>query len=187
MHAKASVVGGARNRRDVLRGTTSAAVPIVRVLETHEGADRKVDVCGPDRFAHLLGRQEAAFGFHRPHLDSPDERRAPDLVVVDVGVQVEDDLLTRLGLGEHRDEVSLRARRHVESGLLACPLGGQGLQALDGRILSPHIVADLGSAHRLAHLGRRGSEGVGAEVDDVVHSSSSVYFCARRRWAARRP
>ena len=45
--------------------------------------------------------------------------------------------------------------RDEERGLLAQPLGRQRLQALDGGIFLPHVVADLGAGHGLAHLGRR--------------------------------
>ena len=71
------------------------------------------------------------------------------------------------------------------AGLLAQPLGRHRLQALDGGILVPHVVADFGAGHGLAHLGGRQGQRVGAEIDEVVHGCLDLDV--RRRWAARRP
>jgi len=44
----------------------------------------------------------------------------------------------------------------------------QALQALDRRILLPHVVAHVRPRHRLAHGGVGEGQRVGAQVDDVV-------------------
>src|SRR5437660_880893 len=62
-----------------------------------------------------------------------------------------------------------RSRTTSEAGVLARALRGHGFQALDGGVLLPHVVADLGARHGVAHLGGRQRERVGAKIDDVVH------------------
>ena len=80
--------------------------------------------------------------------------------------------------------IALRAAGDEQARLLAQALGGHRLQALDRRVLLPDVVPHLGAGHRLAHLGRRERERVGAKIDDIVHGG---YLWARRRWTARRP
>src|SRR5262249_307689 len=47
------------------------------------------------------------------------------------------------------------------------------LEPADGRVLLPHVVADLRAGHRLAHGRGRDREGVRPQVDDVVHRPTS--------------
>ena len=79
----------------------------------------------------------------------------------------------------------MRAGGDEEPGFLAQPLGGQRLQALDGRILLPDVVTDLGARHGLAHLRRRKRQRVGAEVDDVVHGDYLLRPSSARAGRAR--
>src|SRR5262245_8606859 len=90
----------ARNGVDLLGSAAGPAVPSMGVLEAHEGARGQVDVLRPHRLRDLLWRRETPRGLDRPHLHAADERRAGHLVIIDVGVEVEDDLLSGLRLGE---------------------------------------------------------------------------------------
>src|SRR5262249_16420273 len=75
----------------------------------------------------------------------------------------------RLRLAQHGEEIALRARCDEEPGVLTHALRRQSFQALDGGIFLPHVVADLGARHGVAHLGCRQRERIGAKIDDVVH------------------
>src|SRR5437867_3345194 len=163
----------AASRRALAWSSASrSTVAVMRVLERDEPRRGDVDVGRPQRLAHLLGREEPARRLHRAHLHGADDRGAGDLVVEDVRVEVEDDFLARARVAHDGDEVAHRARRDEEAGRLAQPFGGDRLQALDRRILLPHVVPDLGAGHRLAHLDRGEGQRVGAQVDDVVHGVS---------------
>ncbi len=158
---------------------------IVRVLDADEAGDGQVDIAGPHGVAHLGGSEKAALGDQRAGLEPPQPRRPAHLRAEHVTVGVEEDFLAGLGLREDGDEVALGAGGHEQPGLLARPPGRQGLEALDGGILLPHVVADLGARHGLPHRRAGEREGVGSQLDDVVHPG---YLAAvRRRCAARRP
>ena len=98
-----------------------------------------------------------------------EQRGARALVVEDVRIAVEDDLLAVARLREHGDQVALGAGGDEERRFLAREAGRQLLEALDGRVFLPHVVADLGARHGLAHGRRRQRQRVGAEIHDVVH------------------
>ena len=173
MDAHAGAVGHRGHRGDLLRRAAGAAVTVVRVLQAHQAGGRDVDVGRADRLLHLGRREKAALGLQREHLHAADHRAAADLGVEDVGVEVEDDFLAGLGLREHGEEVAHGAGADEERGLLAQPLGRHRLQTLDGGILVPHVVADFGAGHGLAHLRGRPRHRVGAEIDEVVHGVTS--------------
>src|SRR5262249_8457358 len=143
-----------------------------------------VDVRWTQGLADLDRCEESARGLHGPHLHTADHRRAGNLVVEDVRIEIEHDFLTGLRVAQNRDEVAHRAGAAEASGFFPQALGGHPLQALAGRILLPSVVTDLAARHGLAHLRRGTRQRVGAEVDDVVHGDS---LCARSRALARRP
>src|SRR5207244_8375836 len=90
--------------------------------------------------------------------------------------EVEPDLLAGTRVRHDRDEVALRARGDEEPGRLAEPLRSERLEAADGRVLAPDVVADLGARHGLAHLGRRLRERVGPQVNHVVSGHQPLSF-----------
>ncbi len=185
MHGHPMSVGRRGHRGDFLGRAAGPSVTIVRVLHTHEASRRNVDVARPDIVPNLGRGEEAALGGHGQSLDAAEDRGARPLVVQDVRVPVEDDLLAGPGLGEDGDQVALCPRGDEEGSLLARASRGQLLEAPDGGVFLPDIVADLGAGHRLPH-GRGGqSERVGAKVDDVVHGYLVAAACRRR--PARRP
>ena len=55
--------------------------------------------------AHLLGRHKPPWSGKRARLHATKPRSASCLVVEDVGIHIKDDLLTRLALGQHRDQI----------------------------------------------------------------------------------
>ena len=80
-------------------------------------------------------------------------------------VAVEQHLAAAPGVGEQRHKVRHRAARDEQRGLLAGDCGGRLLQPAHGRIALARIVAELGAAHRLAHLLGRQRDGVASQVD----------------------
>src|SRR5215468_3739819 len=162
-----------------------AAVAVVRVLQADQAGGRDVDVGGANVLLHLGRGEKTTLRGYGHGLHAAEHRRARSLVVEDVGVAVEDDLLAVAGLGEHGDEIALRARGDEEGGLLARPAGRLFLQPPNGGIFLPHVVTHLGPGHRLSHGRGRKGQGVGAQIDDVVHG----YLVAAvwMRWLARRP
>ena len=88
-------------------------------------------------------------------------------------------------LRQHGDEIALGAGGDEERRFLSRAARGLRLEPLDGRVLLPDVVPDLRAGHGLAH-GRRGlGQGVGAEVDDVVHAY--LVAAVRSRCVARFP
>ena len=185
VHGHAGGMGGRRQRGDLLGGAAGAPVAIVRVLDADEAGDGQVDIAGADGVAHLGRGEEATLGDERAGLQPAQSRRAAHLRAEHVAIGVEEDLLAGLGLREDGNEVALGPGSHEESGLLPRPPGRQRLEALDGGIFLPHVVADLGLRHGLAHRRAGERERVRSQLDDVVHPG---YLAAvRRRCAARRP
>jgi len=123
-------------------------------------------VLGPDGVRNLGRRQHAGLRAHGHDLDAAEGGGAARLGEEDVGVGVGDDLLSLPRTDQHADEVAHGSAGHEEGGLLAEPLGGDLLEAVDGRVLAEDIVAQLGVGHGPAHLRAGHGEGVGAKVDD---------------------
>ena len=81
--------------------------------------------------------------------------------------------------------------REPRSGCPSCPTGrtppppcparaaASALERDHGRVVALDVVAHLGLGHRLAHLGRRPRDGVGAEVDWCASRGSSIPCTAR--------
>jgi hypothetical protein len=186
MDGHAARVRRGGHRLDLLRRAAGPAVTVVGILEADQSGHRDVDIARPDVLAHLRRAREAALRLQRERLHAAEHRRARTLVVEDVRVRVEDDLLPRMSLREHRREVALGARRDEERGLLGHAPGRLLLEPANGRILLPDVVANLGAGHGLAHGGSRQGECIRAKVDDVVHGCAYL-VAVRSRWAARRP
>ena len=121
---------------------------------------------------------------HGVELDARQHRGGRGLVPEDVVVLVGQDLGPGRGGQAQADLVAHRPRGDVQGRLVAEALGHRRLQPLDGRVLAPDVVADLGLGHGPAH-GRGGpGEGVGAES----RSSPPVYAraCDNRPSASTR-
>ena len=95
-----------------------------------------------------LGQVHRAVG---PVLEGADAR-ADDhgmtggLVDDEVVLAAGDRLLTAREVGHLGDEVAHRAAGHEQAGLLAEQLGRALLEGVDGRVVTEHVVAELGLA-----------------------------------------
>src|SRR5581483_10944507 len=143
-----------------------AAAAVVRVLQTDEGRARAVDVRRAHQPPHLVWVDEAAVVVARlAQLDAADPGRAGDLVVQYVGLAAHDGFVAALAVRQQRDEVGHGAAGDEHGRLLAHPVGGHLLQALDGGVVAEDVVSDFGPEHRLAHRRRGMRDRVAAQVD----------------------
>jgi hypothetical protein len=95
-----------------------------------------------------------------------------------VRAAVEQHLATAPGVREQRHQVRHRAARDEDRRLLAEPGGGGRFQAANGRIALARVVAQLGAAHRLAHLLGRQRDGVASQIDHGL-LTGSIHAAAR--------
>ena len=135
-----------------------------RVLEDDQRRPRVMNVGVADPLLDRFERRDAARARQRPHLHSGDQPEPARLVHEDVRALLAEDLLAGLGEDLDADLVAHRARRHEERRLAAEERGYALLQAVDGRVVAEHVVADLGLRHRAPHVGARARDGVAAEV-----------------------
>src|SRR5262245_47025715 len=142
VNGDARAMSGGGDGFDLLRSAARSAVTVVRVFQADEAGHRDVDVTGADVLTHLIRCEEATLGLDGEGLDATEYRGPADLVVEDVRVRVEDDLLTGSGLREHRHQIALGARGDEQRGVLAHPPRRQFLEAANGRVFFPHVVAN---------------------------------------------
>ena len=91
----------------------------------------------------------------------PGPRREPRVGAVraelrahDVGARLAEHLLARTGQGAYGEHVAHRAGRDEQRRLVAEHPRHPLLEPDDGRVLAVHVVTDLGTRHRGAHLAR---------------------------------
>src|SRR5207247_2918736 len=131
MHRKAGLVGDLAQGGGLRRAEARSAFAIVSVLEAEKSGYRLVDIRLADRAAHLLGLKTPVPGFQRSELEAADARRARHLVLKDMAVDLEDDLLSGLGVAEQGAEVTHGPARNKERGFLADHVRGPSMRAVD--------------------------------------------------------
>ena len=137
------------------------------VLDGDQAADRLVRVVRVAERGVDLGEVHGAV---RPVLEGADagadDHRMPGGLVDDeVVLATGDGLLAAREVSHLGDEVAHRAARHEQAGFLAEELRGPFLEGVDGRVVTEHVISDLGLGHRAAHGRRRVRDGVAAQVD----------------------
>ena len=101
-----------------------------------------------------------------------------------VGSTGDDDVVAGRGERAEHDLVGHRAGREPEGCFLAKQFGDPILQAVDRRVVTELVVADLGGGHRGAHARRGPGNGVGAEIDRCHRASRPDGRMRGRRAAA---
>ena len=144
-----------------------SATRVVGVLEPDERGAGGVRVRAVDDRGHRFGPQDPVERLDGAQRDAGQGRRAAALVADDVRRGLGDHFVPGAGEDLERRLVAHRAGRDEEPGLLAEQLGAVRLEGDGGRVGAPHVVPDLGVGHRPAHLGRRGGERVGAQLDEA--------------------
>src|SRR5579859_3367029 len=86
-------------------------------------------------------------------------------IEIGMGAVAHHDLVATTAMGEERNGVTHRARRHKERGVFAHFLGCQLFQAIDARVLPIYVVADFSAIHRLPHSWRGMRDGITAEIN----------------------
>jgi hypothetical protein len=112
-----------------------------------------VDPVSTDRRSDVVPGQDprTIAAFHRTDGNTGDYRRSADLIIKDVPSFLDDDLVTGPRMNLDSDLISHRSRRNKQSRFLAKYFSRAFLQTIYRRILSIHIVADLGRGHRPPH------------------------------------
>ena len=163
----------------VLVGAQHLAVD--RVLEAQQLRAGEMAVVGLHGF---LGRLEihhsGVVGGNRLGLDAAQHGCTSALVHVGVGVVADDVLVAPLAVRQQPAQVRLGAARHIQGRRLAEQVGGVALELIDGGVVAPDVVADLGRGHRGTHAGRRTGNGVGAQVDHGAKPAMQLARCNER-------
>ena len=143
----------------------------MRVLQTDQTGLREVQLGDADGGLDVPGRHDPVGPGH-PVDEQPAHRRdARHLGPEDVGVTLQNRLLTVSGVGQDGDEIPHRAADHEEGCLLAEELRRVLLQLADRGIPLAPIVPHLRSRHRLPHLLGRLRDRVTAKVQLAVKHS----------------
>src|SRR5207253_7521183 len=171
MNGKAGVVGDLAQGGSLRRAEAGSAFAIVGVLEAEKSGYRLVDIRQTDRAAYLIRLKAPVPAVQRSELKAADNRRARHFVLKDMAVDLEDDLLSGLGVAEQGAEVAHRPARNKERGFLADHLCGPPLQAMNRRVFIPDVVAHFRRGLRLPHRFRRKREGVAAQLYRPCHPS----------------
>ena len=140
----------------------------VGVLDRDEGGGRLVRVAGVAEGGRDLDRIEGPVRAVAQLQDAgpDDDRVTRGLVPDDVALGAGDDLAAARHVGHQRHQVAHRPRRDEQPASLPSSSAARSSERVDGRVLAPDVVADLGRGHRPAHLGGRAGHGVGTEVDE---------------------
>ena len=137
-------------------GVLEREQPGAREVHVH-GFDRRGDPREIDRAVRLV--------LQRLRLDAAEHRGATLLITVGVRLLADQVLVAAAAVRHQRREVALRPGREQERPLIPEALGRERLQAVHGRIVAVHVVADLGRGHRAAHRVGRPGHGVAAQID----------------------
>jgi hypothetical protein len=173
MDRKLDLPAGGDERPDLVERPNPPTRRVVRVLDCDDAGRGDMGLVRPPQ--HLLDvcRAEAAG-------DAADRSRhqtrmhggAPELRQEDVSVLLCDQLVTRLRQGPEGDLVRHRRGGNVNGLLLSEQLGDPALELVDGRVLAPLLVADLGLGYRLAHAAARLGLRIRTKVDHDLDSSA---------------
>jgi hypothetical protein len=173
VEAQVELPRGSGDRLDLLQPPDAASGRVVRVLDGDDPRRRNVRAIGDaHRLPKLLRREAACLAVKRPSHQAGVHRRAAELGEQDVRVLLRDDLVARTPERAKRDLVRHRRRRDEDRLRLAEQGRGAALELVDGRVLAPLLVADLGRCDRGAHLRRRLRLRVRAELDHAPLGAS---------------
>ena len=152
--------------QDPLQGIDQAAAVVVRVLQCDHPGGRPVRIrIRVHVLLHSVGIERAVGRIEAAQLQAAEGRRAALLVVDDVGLRVQEELITAPCLRVQRRLVGLGAAGEIERRLLTEQCRRTLLEPDDGGVIAQHVVADLGLEHGLAHTGAGPGDGVAAQVD----------------------
>ena len=162
------------DRHRLVHAVDRLHIAILGVLETQKTGAGEVIVVRLDRCGDRA-RLGKAIGQHRHRLglEAAEHRAASAFPAVGVGHVADDELVAPPAVGEQRAEIRLCATGDEDGSLLAEALGDDRLEAVDGRVVAEHVVADFGVGHRGAHRGSRLGDGVGAKIDHEGESASA--------------
>jgi hypothetical protein len=82
----------------------------------------------------------------------------------EVRPRVADHLIAGARERSQTDLVAHRPGGHEETGLFPQQIGRVLLQAVDGRVITEHVVTDFCLGHRATHLGRGARDRVGTQI-----------------------
>ena len=116
-------------------------------------------------FFNLLRRQSSMSSSQCAHQQSRQFGRAGTFIIQNVRILVENNLIARRRLRREAGLIAHCSGWNKECGLFAENFCNAFLQAVDGRILTKDIVADLRLRHSLSHSRGRLGDGVASQVN----------------------
>ena len=90
---------------------------------------------------------------------------------VDVRILPHQKLIPAAAMRHQGGQIALRPGREKQRARVSEAFGRNRLQAVDGRIVPIHVVADLGGGHGGAHSRGGPSHRVAAQIDQVLHAN----------------
>jgi hypothetical protein len=117
-----------------------------------------------------VGQGQAAVWLvvQRLRLHAAKHRRAAAFPAVGVRHLADDVFVAALAVAEDSAEVALRAGGHKHRGLKPQQVGYLGLQGIDARVVTKHVVTQRRRVHGRPHGCGRLGDGVAAQIDDCL-------------------
>jgi hypothetical protein len=137
------------------------------VLQRQKTGTRKMRIIGLDGSGDASERDRSVgFVLQGLRLDTAEHGGSALLIFIGVRFLPDQIFIASPAVRHQRGQIALGAGGEEQRPLVSKPLGHPGFEAIDGRVVSVHVIAHLGGGHRGAHGRRRPSHGVAAEIDD---------------------
>ena len=111
----------------------------------------------------------------RLRLNAAENCRAALLKFVRVSVLSHEKFIAASAMRHQGRQIALRAGREEQRARKPEALGNDCLQAIDGRIISVHIIAHFGSGHGRSHARGGLGDGVAAQIDSMRHGATITH------------
>jgi hypothetical protein len=108
-------------------------------------------------------------------LNAAENCSAPLLVLVRVGILAHQKFIAASAMSHQGRQIALRAGREEQRTRKPEALGDHRLQAIDGRIVSVHIIAHFGGRHGRPHARGGLGHGVAAQIDSMRHGATITH------------
>ena len=119
VHTQFMLSGNFTYRLNLIQRKNSTAGPVGSILDCYQAGWGHVHIYGPDYRSNLLGCKDAPFTGYRLQLYLAMESGPARFIVHDVGTQLTDNFISRLGVGLDRQLIAHGTRRHQQCCLFA--------------------------------------------------------------------
>ena len=129
-----------------------------------------------DRLRDALERDSAArIVLERLRLNAAEHCGAPLLIFVRVSILSHEKFIAASAVRHQGRQIALRPGREEQRARKPEALGNDRLQAIDGRIVSVHVIAHFGSGHRRSHARGGLRDRVAAQIDSMRHGATITH------------